>query len=699
MRLIGIDTGGTFTDTVIVDGNPGSNTARLGIGKALTTHGNLPEGVIASIGVAAQSLGMTLEECLAGTDILSHGTTVGLNAMLTGKGAKAGLLVTEGFESTLAIARSNKVHGLSDEELTDALKWRKPTLLVPRRLTLGVRERIDVTGSALVPLDEAQARAQIRRLVAEGVEAIGISLLWSAVNGRHEQRLAELVREEAPGVHVTLSSELAARIGEYERTVSVAMNAYVAPLVTKYLSGLDQGLRTRGFRGLFLVMTMAGGVRQVSAVLAAPIHTLQSGPVGGMTASRRLGQMLDQPNVIATDVGGTSFDVGLVVAGGIPTATRPRIDRHGIALPVVDIASIGTGGGSIARVDPGLGVLRVGPQSAGSMPGPACYGRGGTEPTVTDAAVVLGYLDRLGGTLTLDREASVKAVRTRVAEPLGLSVEEAAEGILRVANSQMADLVKRASLQRGHDPRDFILFAYGGAAPQYVGRYAAEIGVKRILIPRLAPEFSAWGAVSSDLRSMNEREIPPRPLQNALEDVNTSLKILEERALNELHGAGEELRKKAGTSIEVHRLLGLRFQRQIHRLDIPVESAQVSVEAARAAEAEFRKRYEAIVGKGSSYTDTAIEVPTVTVEARVPVPSPDFSLTGAKKDLKVVRNRSAWFDGKRVDTPVYLWHDLSEGMKVAGPAFVESEQTTAVIYPGQSAVCDRMGNLFLETGA
>ena len=690
MRLIGIDTGGTFTDTVIID-----NDGRIGVGKALTTPGRLPDGVLASIGVAACSLGMALEELLAGADILSHGTTQGLNALLTGKGARVGLLVTEGFESTLPIARSNKVHGLADDELTDALLWRKPDLLVPRRRILGIRERIDVTGAVLTPLDEDQARVAIRKLVVAGVEAIGVALMWSPVNGAHEERLGQLIREEAPHVHVTLSSQLAPRIGEYERTVTVAMNAYVAPLVSGYLRGLDEGLQSRGFKGLFLIMTMAGGVRQASAVMAAPVHTLQSGPVGGITATKRLGELLGHPNVIATDVGGTSFDVGLVVGGAIPRATRPRIDRHGIALPVVDIASIGTGGGSIARVDVELGVLHVGPQSAGSTPGPACYGRGGKEPTVTDAAVALGYLDRLGGSLTLDRDAAVEAIRSRVAEPLGLSIEEAAEGILRVANSQMADLVKRASLQRGHDPRDFVLYAYGGAAPQYVGRYAAEIGVRAIVIPRLAPEFSAWGAVSSDLRSMNEREIPPRPLRDALAAVNESLLQLEARALDELRGAGEELSRKAGSAIEVHRLLGLRFQRQLHQLDIPVGKVPLTAEDALAAEADFKARYEAIVGKGSSYTDTAIEVPTVTVEARVAVPSPDFSQPQPKSAARAVRVRSAWFDGSAVETPVYQWSDLGEGSRIAGPAFIESEQTTAVIYPGQQAVCDGAGNLTL----
>ena len=319
MQIVGIDTGGTFTDTVILTGD-----GRIGVGKALTTHGRLMEGVIASLAVASRSLGKSLREILEATDILSHGTTVGLNALLTNAGAKVGLLVTSGFEATLPMARSNKVHGLPDEDSINALKWRKPDLLVPRRRIIGVRERIDVDGNIIVPLDEEQARQSIRQLVARGAEAIGIALMWSPVNGSHEHRLAELVAEEAPGLHVTLSSELAPRIGEYERTATVAMNAYVAPLVGDYLTSLDQALRDEGFSGLFLIVTMGGGVRRASSLRDAPVHLLQSGPVGGIMAARQIGARLGHADVLATDVGGTSFDVGLVVGGALPTASRHR---------------------------------------------------------------------------------------------------------------------------------------------------------------------------------------------------------------------------------------------------------------------------------------------------------------------------------------------------------------------------------------
>ncbi|WP_378951337.1 hydantoinase/oxoprolinase family protein [Mesorhizobium sp. ANAO-SY3R2] len=684
MQIVGIDTGGTFTDTVVL-----TNEGRIGVGKALTTHGRLMEGVIASLSVAARSLGKSLGEILTTTDVLSHGTTVGLNALLTGAGAKVGLLVTAGFESTLPIARSNKVHGLPDEDASNALKWRKPDLLVPRRRIVGVRERIDVDGNVIVPLDEEQARQAIRQLVDRGAEAVGISLMWSPVSDVHERRLAELVAEEAPGLHVTLSSQLAPRIGEYERTATVAMNAYVAPLVRDYLTSLDEALREHGFAGLFLIVTMGGGVRRVESLRDAPVHLLQSGPVGGIMAARQLGARLGHANVLATDVGGTSFDVGLVVGGSLPSASRPRIERHSLAVPVIDLASIGTGGGSIAYIDPELGVLRVGPQSAGSMPGPACYGRGGTQPTVTDAAAVLGYLDRLGGALELDREAALAAVAP-LAEKLGLGIEEAAEGILRVANAQMADLVRRASIQRGHDPRNFVLYAYGGAAPQHVGRYAAEIGVKSIIIPRLAPEFSAWGAASSDLRTTYEVELPSRPLHDFLDQEIEAFDRLEQRALGEFHGLAETGMTGA---IEIRRKVGLKFTRQLHRIDIEVPSSRLRMAEIAAAEAAFRTRYEQVVGRGSAYADSTIELAAIVVEALMPIAMPDAAPQAQHGKLLAVRQRLAWFAGKQRKTPVFLWDQLGADAEIAGPAFIESEQTTAVIYPGHTARTDAVGNL------
>jgi N-methylhydantoinase A len=691
MQMIGVDTGGTFTDTVVVA--PG----RQGVGKALTTHGRLKDGVLDSLAAAAASLQITRPVLLAGADILSHGTTVGLNALLTGTGAKVGLLTTAGFESTLAMARSNKLHGLPEAEITDGLKWRKPALLVPRRLTLGLTERMDVHGVPVTPLDEAQVRAAVRRLLAQGVEAIAVSLMWSPVNDAHERRVAEIVGEEAPGLPVTLSSRIAPRIGEYERTATAVMNAYVAPMMTRYLDELEAAVRAEGFRGLFLLMTMGGGVRQASALRDAPVHALQSGPVGGVTACKRFGDAHGHTAVLATDVGGTSFDVGLVVDGLLPRADKPRIDRHALAVPVIDLGSIGTGGGSIAWVDDDLDALHVGPQSAGSLPGPACYGRGGERPTVTDAAVVLGYLDRLAGSLQLDRAAAERAVGT-IAKRLDMDLEAAAEGILKVANAQMSDLIRRSSIQRGHDPRRFVLYAYGGAAPQYVGRYAAEVGAKAIVIPFLAPQFSAWGAVSSDLTVLLDAELPARLLAAPLDDYEAALARLETQARAELQGAGE-LMRGSGAVLAVQRRLGLRYLRQIHKLDVPVPDGPLTAAAIAEAEAAFRRNYERIIGRGFNNSATPVEIASVSVEARLPTPRPQAApVASSRAPPEPVRRRRAWFDGAAAEVPVFAWPRLGAGAAIQGPAFVESEQTTVVVYPGQRVTADDGLNLHMTLG-
>jgi N-methylhydantoinase A len=676
--VIGTDTGGTFTDTVILTGDGATF-----MGKALTTHDALVDGVLASIGAACSAMGVDRAEVLANTTLLAHGTTVGLNALLTGKGAKVGLLTTAGFEATLPIARSNKIHGLSEDDVTDALKWRKPDLLVPRRRILGVPERIDTHGEVILALDEEAAAHAIRTLVERGAEALAVSLLWSVANPVHERRLAEIAAQEAPGMPVTLSSHVAPRIGEYERTATAVLNAFVAPLVSDYLTKVEQALQAEGFRGRFLIMTMSGGVQLAATVAQAPIHLLQSGPVGGITAARALGQRLGHSHVIATDVGGTSFDVGLVVNAELPRTQRPRIERHGLAVAVVDIASIGTGGGSIAHVDAVTGALRVGPESAGSTPGPACYGRGGDRPTVTDAAVVLGHVDRLGAAIALDRGAAREAVST-VADRLNMGIEDAAQGIVDVASAQMADLVRRATVQRGHDPRRFMLYAYGGAAPQYVGRYAADLGVAGVVIPRLGPAFSAWGAICSDLTVLRERDLIPRPFALPLDEAMAALAGLEADAAAEFDGLD-------GTLV-IERRIGLRFSRQIHRIDVPLPIGVPDV--ITAAEAVFRARYERIVGRGTSGSAKGIELVSVAAEARIAAPAvvERKMAAGSRRKTHV---RRAWFGGKPLDVPVYDLAKLGMGEAIAGPAFLESLQTTIVVHPGTRAEITESGDVLI----
>lgn len=680
---IGSDTGGTFTDTVVscADG-------QTFVGKALTTHGDLQAGVLDSMAVAARAMGLSLRELLEGANLLAHGTTVGLNALLTGQGARTGLITTAGFESTLAIARSNKIHGLPNDAIVDATRWSKPDLLVPRRMTFGVTERIDARGDIVVPLDRKSVVDALDMLVAQGVEALAVATLWSTANPAHELEIARIAHDRRPDLPVSLSHQVASRIGEYERTATCVLNAYVRPLVRDYLGSLAEAIRCEGFDGRFLVMTMGGCARPGASMMDAPVHMLQSGPIGGLNAASHLSQALRHNAVIATDVGGTSFDVGLILNNELPRAFRPRICRHGLAIPVVEIASIGTGGGSIARFDKALGILRVGPESAGSTPGPVCYGRGGTEPTLTDAAATLGYINRLGA-MDLDLDAARKAVE-RLAQAMSMSVEHTAQGIVNVACAQMADLIRRTTIQHGHDPAFFELYAYGGAAPQYAGLYAAELGLGGVTIPHLAPEFSAWGAICTELAVEVEADLIPQPFADAGLEIGAALERLTEQATMELGTTNEPL--------TIERRAGLRFSQQIHDIKVSLPASVLDQIGREAVERAFRRDYEKSLASGANTGDGVVEIVSLSVKAR--------SSSAARTGLPLRTGapeapsgiRKGWFNDRWQEVPCYRLERIASADKIIGPAFLESEQTTVVVRPGSLAELDNLGNIRLTIG-
>ncbi len=686
MYRIGVDTGGTFTDCVIV-----ADDGRMGVGKAMSTHRDLSIGICSSIENAARALDITLDRALQDAALLAHATTVGINALLTGTGARVGLITTAGFENTITIARGNKVIGIEERFRTEATRWQKPPLLLPRRSIVGVHERIDAYGTVLESLDDTDVRGALSVLRERGVQALAIALLWSIVDPRHELRVAELAAQELPGVHVTLSHQLAPRIGEYERTMTAVLNAYVAPLVSVYIDKLRDVFATHGFRGRFVVNQSSGGVQDAARIVHTPIDTLNSGPVAGVCASLDLGRRLRHANVVATDVGGTSFDVGLVADGRLQYAQRPMIGMYPLATSVVDLTSIGTGGGSIAWLDDVIGTLRVGPQSAGADPGPACYGLGGTQPTVTDAAVVLGYLTQLGGTLQLDPLAARSAIDIALATPLRVSVEQAADDILRVANAQMADLVRRSTVQRGHDPADFALYAYGGAAPQYAGRYAAEVGVAEVVIPAVASVFSAYGAAATDLRATALVDVRPESIDTACVWLPAELDRLESQARAQVATDGDPAREPA---VQVERRVLLRFARQVHSLPIVVGTSLAIAELS----ATFRREYERLVGAGTAFASAGIELVGITVEASAPVVAEATGVAvrpAAAIALAPVGSRAAWFDGAFVDCAIYDGVTVPEGSRISGPAFVELPTTTLVVYPGQVAVQEPTGDIRL----
>jgi N-methylhydantoinase A len=684
MLNIGVDSGGTFTDAVAV-----SDGSRLAVGKALSTPARPADGVINSLDAVAGELHQSLEELLAQASIVAHGTTVGLNALLTGRVAATGLITTSGFEDTLAIARINKAHGLSEELETQATLWEKPPALLPPSAIRGVTERVDAQGRVVVELDELGARQAIRELVGQGVSTIAVCLLWSFVNPGHELRLAELIAQEAgTEMPVTLSSELAPRIGEYERMTTVMLNACLVPAVSAYVEDLGAQLGDRGFAGSLLVMRSGGGVQPATQLARRPVETLRSGPVGGLSGAGALGRRLHHPNIICTDVGGTSFDVGLIVAGAGQYARRPMIGRYAIASPLIDIESIGTGGGSIASYDEAAGTLRVGPESAAADPGPACYARGGTRPTVTDAAAALGYVDRLGGELVLDVEAARRALAGEIGDPLGLSITDAAEGILQVAAAQMADLIRRVTIQRGFDPREFVLYAFGGAAPQYAGRYAMELGVDEVVVPVFSAVFSAFGAIAGELRTSAQLDAP-QPFPTPPGWMQARLDELEARVREQFAGP------VASSDLQIERSVGLRFRRQVHELSLPLAPGELTGDLLDGLAAEFTAEYERLFGEGTAYAVAGIELVGLRVEASFPLgvqvpdrPRPDRT--------DPIGERAAIFDGREVACPVYDGDTIAVGMPVTGPAMIEVPTTTTVVYPGQTATVDAIGNTLLR---
>lgn len=692
MTWIGVDAGGTFTDVVVVTDDRNTISA-----KALSTPGRPAEGVTSALRNAAGKLGVSLEALLEATTAIVHGTTVGLNALLSGTGARTGLITTAGFEDTVMIAKANKTLGLAPDLLTQATFWDKPRAPIARQQIVGVRERVDANGQVIVPLDDADAKASIQLLVDSDVEAIAVCLLWAQVNPAHERRIRELIRESFPDIDVSIASELAPLRGEYERTMTALLNAFVSPTVSRYLADLERELRTSGFDGQLLLSQSTGGVQKASLVARKAIQTLRSGPVGGVMASVAVAKLENQANIISTDVGGTSFDVGLVVNGEAQYARRPMVDRFLISLPLIDVESIGTGGGSLAWIDPVTGGLRVGPRSAGADPGPACYGRGGALPTLTDAATVLGYIERLGGALRLDVASARSAIDRNIATPLGLSVEAAADGILDVATAEMADLVRAVTVRRGYDPSEFHLYAFGAAAGQYVGRYGTSLGVREVVIPSFASVFSALGAVSSDLSTVLARDVPrsQRTLQHSIEWVSQSLREMESSVANDLgYSLGQ-----SGAAVSIVRSAMLRFKLQSSSMAVVLPLSDLALDDVAPIVSQFHAQYERVIGRGAVTDDAAVEVVELRVEGRVRSPvgvGERGRSVDRTKRVERVSTRKAWMAGEFVDGPVYDERFLNTTASLAGPAFIELPDTTVVVQPGQEATVDGWGNIRLS---
>jgi N-methylhydantoinase A len=690
--LVGVDVGGTFTDCVVLDAR-----GRITATKCPSTPENFADGMLAAMHLAAERLGLPFERFCNSVAVLTHGTTVGTNALLQRSGAKVGLITTRGHEDAIHIMRGSR--GVTARDIRKVVHFpesRKPEPIVPKRLIEGVSERVDCFGEVVVALNEPEVEQAIQRLVDQGVDAIGVCFLWSFRYPQHELRVKEMIRDLAPRVFVSCSVDLAPKWGEYERITATALNAYIGPVMAKYLGNLDRRLRQSGYAHPLQVTQCAGGSISVDKAMESPLLTLDSGPVSGVTGTQYLGRLMGCSNIITTDMGGTSFDVGIIFGGEPAYSFVSNVAQYEYFLPKVDIQAIGSGGGSLARVDHAAQTLKVGPESAGADPGPACYGKGGSVATVTDADVVLGTINPdnfLGGRIKLDRKKAVAAVE-EVARALKLPLMEAAAGIARIAEFKMSDIIRKTTVEKGFDPRDFVLFAFGGAGPTHAGVFAYELGVQRVIVPQkeIASSWCAFGAASADILHVYEQvDIQASPFDG--ERVNRALDALEKKANAQMErdGIAEQRRR-------FHFSLDMRHRGQINEVEVPLPEKRLKAGPTEPLRRRFSARYEQLYGRGSSYVEAKAEIVTLRLRASAVTPRPRLAKAARSRsriDARATLGKRAiyWADLKRTaPTPIYDGALLVSGNRIAGPAVVETTDTTVVVHPRRTLKVDAFGN-------
>ena len=687
--VIGVDTGGTFTDTVVVD-ESGSRVT----GKSGTTPDDPTNGIVDSLSDAAGKLGEDLEDVLNATDVFFHGTTLTTNTVLERTGGDVGLITTQGHRDALHIGRTTtRTKGLSEFEMQHYASQSKPDPIVPKQQTRELDGRIDYKGEEIVAIDDDQIRDAVTDL-ADEVDSLAVNLLWSFENPEHEQRVAEIADEVAPEMPTYLSHEVTARLGEYERGATTAVNAYTAPILESYVDRLVDELESQGLDAPVYLMKSTGGAMPISNASTEAVATIMSGPTGGVIGSQYLGSEIGSENLICTDVGGTSFDVGLVIDGEIQTRPTTTVHQYSLYQLSVDIDSIGSGGGSIAWIDDG-GALRVGPDSAGADPGPACYGLGGTRPTVTDADLLLGYISPeyfLGGRRDLDFEAAEQAMREHVADPLDMTVEEAAAGVFEIVNGAMADLLRQMTIERGHDPREFSVLAYGGAGPLHASFYADELNAQSVVVPLgdTASVFSAFGIASSDLNWVEEASNPDiAPFD--LDSVNGMYDDLEGQIRDDLNEQGVD-----DADVSVTREIDLRYKGQVHQVSIDVPNGSLSDDDLEDVLERWEEKYEALYGSGSTYADAQVELVNQRVLASAATTDPVLAAQEQSADDIQLGTRDVyWPEPGYVSTDIYDGAKIAPDMEIDGPAIVQLPDTTVTIRPHQHATVDDYLNVII----
>jgi len=675
---VAVDTGGTFSDFVYLN----EETGAVSVGKLPSTPDDPSRAIL-------QGVEALIRQGVPPADVgyFCHGTTVGTNALLEGKGVRTGLLVTEGFRGIYEVAEQARPYGAA---IFDVF-YDKPAMLVPQSLTGEVCERVDSGGNVLVPLDEVALRATLRDLKAKKIEALAVCLLFSFLHPTHERRVRNIAAEELPGCNISLSSEILPQIREYYRLSTTVINAYLQPILARYLESLDRRLSGVGITTpQKYIMQSNGGMSTLGQAARTAVTTVLSGPAGGVTAAVFLSRQTGIANLITFDMGGTSCDVALIKDFAPVLASRGKIEGRDIAVPMMEINTVSAGGGTIARTDR-FGVLEVGPHSAGAVPGPACYGRGGEAATITDCNLVLGYLSTenfLGGRMTLDRAKAERAIAA-VAEPLSLDVAAAAEGILRIIDVKMQEAIKAISTMRGHDLRDFMLLAFGGAGPLHATRMARELGMAGVIVPPYPGVFSALGLLMSDIKHdyVRSRLAPIKGVTAAF--MGEVFAELEMQARADLRRDGF-----ADNRIRIERALDLRYAGQGYEITLPCSTEET------ATPARLRQVFD--IEHQRQFGHSAPEEPVEVVSYRVrgvglvpPVSMPKFAPQGLRLADALRERRRVRFDGLTCECPVYQREKLDAGVTLRGPAILDQLDCTTVICEGQMARVDEWKNLIV----
>jgi N-methylhydantoinase A len=678
---LGIDAGGTFTDFVLA-----KRDGEVQLFKVLSTPDDPTQAIRDGLALITEQTGISAREIVSNADLCINGTTVGLNALITHTGAKTGLICTKGHEDSIEIRLGHKEDGHRyDPDYPPA------TMLVPRHLRRGVTERVISNGSVYTPMKEEDVRAACNYFLAEGVKSVAISFVWSVLHPDHENRAAEIVREMMPDARLTVGAQLYPQVREYTRTSTAVVNAYLAPILQRYVEAIDGYFKDLGSKNPVRYFQSNGGLALGRVVTDQSVYAINSGPASAPQAALDVAAPWGDRNIITCDMGGTSFDITLTRDGKANVNKDIDFLRYRIGIPMIQVETLGAGGGSVGWID-SMGLMQMGPQSAGADPGPACYSQGGTRPTTTDANLTLGYLNStglVGGRLPLDVEKSRTAIRTHLAEPLGLSLEKAAYGMFTIVNNNMVNAIRRVSVERGYDPRDFVLMGAGGATGAHVTALAREMGIRKVLISKLASGLCAYGQILSDVK-YNYMAPAPLRLDEAVAGahLNKLFSGLEARGAVDLEGNGF-----ASDEISISRSLDMRYVGQVHECTVEIDTFDIEQLGLGAISQAFHTRHKELY----TYDEPQSPVEVVNVESTIighldkPRRQKIAAGKGAETALQGYRDMVFSLEGTAKSTPVYTGSALGAGDHLSGPAVIEEVTTTIVIEPGWNAALHESG--------